>query len=95
MNEMLIGFLVVAAYLLPTIVAASRGHRHQGAIFLLNLLLGWTALGWLVALIWAAMDQRVSIAEERERYEAEGGTRGRLILLALIALPLVLGWWLL
>ena len=44
-------------YLVPAIVAGLRRHRHASAIGLLNILLGWTVLGWIVALVWAAMDQ--------------------------------------
>lgn len=40
-------------YLLPTVIAATRGHHNTGAIFALNLLLGWTALGWIVAFVWS------------------------------------------
>jgi heme/copper-type cytochrome/quinol oxidase subunit 2 len=46
--------LVIMLYFLPTFVAKSRHHRSGDAITLLNLVLGWTVLGWLVALIWAA-----------------------------------------
>ena len=47
--------LIVATliYFLPTVIALARGHLSTLAIFLLNLLLGWTVLGWLVALIWS------------------------------------------
>lgn len=44
---------IVALYFLPTLVAATRDHHNGLAIAVLNLLLGWTALGWIVALIWA------------------------------------------
>ena len=50
----LVGGLIVGSYFLPTIVAAFRNHYDFGAIFLVNLLLGWTVLGWLIALIWSA-----------------------------------------
>ncbi len=40
-------------YLLPTIIANHRKHTNQGAIFVLNLFLGWTFLGWIIALIWS------------------------------------------
>lgn len=40
-------------YLIPSLVAAARNNHNSGAIFILNLLAGWTFLGWLVALIWA------------------------------------------
>ena len=46
--------LMLFFYFLPTWVAVLRQHHNMVAIFLLNLLLGWTALGWIVALIWSA-----------------------------------------
>jgi hypothetical protein len=45
--------VLVALYLLPTIVAFARGRHNTGAIIVLNLFLGWTLLGWVVALVWA------------------------------------------
>jgi hypothetical protein len=36
------------------IVAWLRGHHNTLAIFLVNLLLGWSFLRWLIALIWSA-----------------------------------------
>ena len=40
-------------YLLPIGVAALRRHNALLDIMVLNLWLGWTLIGWLVALIWA------------------------------------------
>jgi hypothetical protein len=40
-------------YFLPTIIAAVRSKRDILAIFLLNLFLGWSVIGWIVAMIWA------------------------------------------
>ncbi|MGH6803055.1 MAG: superinfection immunity protein [Methyloceanibacter sp.] len=51
MNEVVI--VALALYFLPAIVAGLRGHHNSGAIFALNLLLGWTALGWIIALVWS------------------------------------------
>lgn len=42
-----------AIHFLPTIVAALRRSRHTVAIFLINLFLGWTVIGWVIALAWA------------------------------------------
>ena len=47
---------LIAIYMLPAIVGAARGARNMGAIFIINLLLGWTLLGWVVALAMAASD---------------------------------------
>ena len=49
---LLVAFLI-AFYFLPTIVAACRRHLSTGAIIVLNILLGWTFLGWVIALVWA------------------------------------------
>ncbi|HVI10710.1 MAG TPA: superinfection immunity protein [Candidatus Binatia bacterium] len=40
-------------YFLPSIVALARSKRDLTAIILLNLFLGWTMIGWVVALVWA------------------------------------------
>jgi hypothetical protein len=44
------GFLF---YFLPSILAAARSKRDLVPIVVLDLLLGWTAIGWVVALVWA------------------------------------------
>jgi hypothetical protein len=51
---MFIVLLALFAYFLPAILAEVRGHQNSGMIFLTNLLLGWTIVGWIVALVWAA-----------------------------------------
>lgn len=51
-NELIVFcILVLIVYFLPTIIA----RNNIIGIFLLNLLLGWTAIGWIGALIWALM----------------------------------------
>ncbi|MFZ0760053.1 MAG: superinfection immunity protein [Candidatus Sulfotelmatobacter sp.] len=42
-----------AMYFLPTIIAFARSKRDATAILLLNFFLGWTMIGWVVALVWA------------------------------------------
>ena len=51
-------FLIVSGllYFVPTILG-----RHKAdvmGIFLVNLLLGWTIIGWIVALVWALSPDR-------------------------------------
>ena len=46
-----------AVYFLPAIVAGARRARNFAAIFLLNLLFGWTGIGWFGTLIWACVDE--------------------------------------
>lgn len=45
--------LLAVGYFLPTIVATLRNHRNAGAIVAVNVLLGWTFIGWVVALVWS------------------------------------------
>ena len=40
-------------YFLPSIIAFARSKRDVMAITLLNFFLGWTMIGWVVALVWA------------------------------------------
>ena len=51
---MVLWLIWITAYFFPTGIAAMRRHPNTLAIFLLNLLLGWTGLGWIGAVIWAA-----------------------------------------
>ena len=53
-----LGFAVVAlaalvVYFLPAVIAMNYRVRRSGAITTLNLLLGWTFIGWALALVWS------------------------------------------
>ncbi len=59
MGDLLPFYLIVAAlalivYILPTAVALHRNCKATGGIAVFNLFLGWTFVGWVVALAWAA-----------------------------------------
>ena len=45
-------------YFIPTIVASHRHHPQLTAIFILNLFLGWSLIGWVGALVWAVLHQQ-------------------------------------
>ena len=49
--------LLVIFYFLPCIICNVRTTQHGAAIFLINLFLGWTVLGWIAALIWAIVEK--------------------------------------
>jgi hypothetical protein len=49
----LIPFFAIVLYLIPFCVAALRNHEQATGVLLLNLLTGWTVVGWWAALIWA------------------------------------------
>lgn len=41
-------------YFLPSAIAEEKHKNNSGAILILNLLLGWTLIGWVIALVWAS-----------------------------------------
>jgi hypothetical protein len=48
-------FLIFATlmYFLPSIIAHRK--RDFAGIFMVNLLFGWTVVGWVIALVWACV----------------------------------------
>ena len=46
-------------YFLPFAIAFKKQRANTGAIFALNLFLGWSLIGWVVALVWALKEERV------------------------------------
>jgi hypothetical protein len=48
-----------ALYFLPTIIALARHKTNMAGIVLVNLFLGWSVIGWVVALVWALSTERV------------------------------------
>ncbi len=47
------GWTLIILYILPGIIASVRKHSSAVAIWLVDIFLGWTVLGWFIALIWA------------------------------------------
>jgi hypothetical protein len=45
-----LGFVL---YFLPAIIAFARSKRDAVSILVLNIFLGWTMIGWIIALVWA------------------------------------------
>lgn len=51
-------FLIIGLYLLPTIIAFDRSVINKWSVAVINILLGWTFVGWAVALAMAVRTQR-------------------------------------
>jgi Superinfection immunity protein len=49
---------IVMIYFLPSIIG--RRKHNSSAIFVLNLVAGWTFIGWVVALVWAVTKDKPS-----------------------------------
>ncbi len=52
-------FFLLSIYLIPTGLVFIRHQRFKTLILLLNLLFGWTGIGWLVALFWAYKSPKI------------------------------------
>jgi hypothetical protein len=50
----------IGLYFLPTMVAVSRKVTNQGSIFVINFFLGWSFIGWVVALAMACRTSNMS-----------------------------------
>lgn len=60
MDAALLGLIILiglSSYFLPTIVAQVRSGKRPATIFALNLIFGWTVVGWIATLIWAVGQQ--------------------------------------
>jgi hypothetical protein len=44
---------------LPFAVAFYKKRANTGAIFALNLFLGWTLIGWVISLVWALKEEHI------------------------------------
>lgn len=68
--------VLLAIYMLPTIVARLRRHRNLLTVAVLNLLFGWTLIGWGLLMGYALLVQERSDEVHREglqqRRSAEG-----------------------
>jgi hypothetical protein len=45
--------VALLTYFLPVLIGYARHHRYSSLIGALNLVIGWTGLGWLACLLWA------------------------------------------
>jgi len=49
----IIVLIIFGLYFLPTYIAFGSNRKNKIAIAALNILLGWTFLGWVASLVWA------------------------------------------
>lgn len=56
-------FMGLLLYFIPTFIASAMNKKYTLQVFLINLFLGFTFVGWLAALIWATIK-----AESSENY---------------------------
>ena len=57
--------VIVALYFLPVLVAVLRRHHQLAPIVVVNVFLGWTYVGWVIALAWAVSHLKSSDSQPR------------------------------
>lgn len=72
------GIFTQCVYFIPYLIANSKAHAQENAIFVLNLFAGWTLVAWIIALVWACTSpkekvviqqkQQLSSADELKKY---------------------------
>ena len=51
--EIILCIIGIVFYFIPSMVAFGRDKSSKGIILVLNILLGWTLIGWIFLLVWA------------------------------------------
>ena len=52
-NVIVFVVLAFTIYFIPVSIAIMRDHHNTLGVFVVNLFLGWTFLGWVAALVWS------------------------------------------
>ena len=52
MNDTIV-IILLLIYFTPSFIAWENSHVNKTGIQILNLFLGWTFVGWVIALIWS------------------------------------------
>jgi RsiW-degrading membrane proteinase PrsW (M82 family) len=63
--------LIIGLYFLPVIVGATRSVPNIGSIAVINFFLGWTLIGWVVAMAMASRSQPAQL--HIQQHQSTGG----------------------
>ncbi|HEX3860598.1 MAG TPA: superinfection immunity protein [Stellaceae bacterium] len=55
--EVILLILILVLYMLPTLLAFARDIPRRKLVTVINIILGWTLIGWLVAFLWATLER--------------------------------------
>ncbi len=60
----ILGLIYLLIYFVPTITAVCRKAHYMSTAILLNIFLGWTFIGWVLALILACMNAPANAGQQ-------------------------------
>lgn len=64
--------LVLVLWLLPVLIAQRRHHPQTASIAVITVLLGWSLIGWTIAMCWAVSSFEQPLKRKKKRYRREG-----------------------
>lgn len=87
--------LLVGLYILPTILAVHKEHTNTTSLMIINLLLGWTGIFWVLSLAWVFYKSEApKTAKKTTKAKAEEKAKtkkiGTIIVVALLSLFVLL-----
>ncbi len=53
--EIVLLLLILVIYMLPTVIAYARDIPQRHTITVLDIVAGWTLIGWVILFLWAMM----------------------------------------
>lgn len=68
---------VALVYVLPSMLAWKRGSRRRWKITAINVLLGWTVIGWIVAMVLTFAYEPPPDGAEPDQEHVPGGAEPR------------------
>jgi hypothetical protein len=68
------GIMIVGIYLLPIFMVCACNKRNKWIIAILNLLFGWTIIGWVVLLVISIFNGKSNERERGDSTEQRGFT---------------------
>lgn len=51
--------LALVIFFLPTVIAFGKGHKYSWIILFINVVFGFTLIGWFGALIWSVAGDNI------------------------------------
>ncbi|PKY10907.1 hypothetical protein B1757_07250 [Acidithiobacillus marinus] len=67
---LLMAVLGLLVYFVPSMIAAARHHEHFFWVLMLNIVLGWSGIVWVVLVVWAILGERRGPPLNRVRADA-------------------------
>lgn len=72
----IVSFLYTIIYFLPTIIGFWKEKYNKNSILIINLLTGWSVIGWIISVILVASSKEDNL-NKKSTYGINGETKGK------------------